>query len=69
MTSDLEKRVKEHNSGGARGAKYLRARKPVTLVYSEPFTDIKSALQREYEVKQWTKAKKEALVIDGRANT
>lgn len=62
MTSDLDKRLKEHNSKGSRGAKYLRAKKPVVLVYSETYPDIKSAMGREYEVKQWTKAKKEALV-------
>lgn len=62
MTSNLEKRLKEHNSSGPRGAKYLRAKKPVTLVYSETYPDIKTAMSREYEVKQWTKAKKEALV-------
>lgn len=62
MTSDLEKRIKEHNSDGTRGAKYLRAKKPVKLVYSEAFPDITSALRREYEVKQWPKHKKETLV-------
>ena len=62
MTSNLERRLKEHNSKGARGAKYLRAKKPVTLVYSETYSDIKTAMAREYEVKQWTKAKKEALL-------
>lgn len=65
MTSDLDKRLKEHNSKGSRGAKYLRAKKPVVLVYSETYPDIKSAMAREYEVKQWTKAKKEALVASG----
>lgn len=62
MTSNLDKRIKEHNSPGSRGAKYLRARKPVVLVYSEAYSDIKSAMKREFEVKKWTKVKKEALV-------
>jgi len=62
MTSNLEKRLREHNSGGSKGAKYLRGRKPVSLVYSEDYVDIKSALRREIQVKSWTKAKKEALV-------
>ena len=65
MTTNLQKRLKEHNSKGPRGAKYLRAKKPVVLVYSETYPDIKSAMGREYEVKQWTKAKKEALVASG----
>lgn len=62
MTLNLERRLKEHNSSKSRGAKYLRAKKPVTLVYSETYPDIKSAMKREVEVKKWTKAKKEDLV-------
>ena len=62
MTSNLDKRIKEHNSDGPRGAKYLRAKKPVKVVYSETFPDIKSAMNREFQVKKWTKAKKEALI-------
>lgn len=62
MTSNLEKRVKEHNSSYSRGAKYLRAKKPVSLVYSEAYPDIKTAMNRELQVKKWTKAKKEALI-------
>lgn len=62
ITTNLEKRVKEHNSKGARGAKYLRAKRPVQLVYSEEYPDIQSAMKREWQIKKWTKAKKEALV-------
>jgi len=62
MTSNLEKRLKEHNSNGSKGAKYLRAKKPVILVYSETYLDIKTAMNREFQVKKWTKAKKEALI-------
>ncbi|MCR4325130.1 MAG: GIY-YIG nuclease family protein [Candidatus Curtissbacteria bacterium] len=62
MTSNLEKRLKEHNSSTSRGAKYLRAKKPVSLVYSETFANIQSAMSREFKVKKWTKVKKEALI-------
>ena len=62
MTSNLENRLKEHNSNKLRGAKYLRAKKPVILAYSEAYTNIKSAMNREFQVKKWTRAKKEALV-------
>lgn len=62
MTSNLEKRLKEHNSSQSKGAKYLRAKKPVSLVYSETYPDIKTAMNREMQIKRWTKAKKEALV-------
>ena len=63
MTSNLENRLKEHNSSGSKGAKYLRAKKPVSVVYKETYPDIKTATNRELQVKKWTKAKKEALVV------
>ncbi|MBI2327879.1 GIY-YIG nuclease family protein [Candidatus Curtissbacteria bacterium] len=62
MTSNLDKRLKEHNSKTSKGAKYLRAKKPVMLVYSEKYPDIKSAMNRELRVKKWTRVKKEALI-------
>lgn len=62
MTSNLENRLKEHNSNGAKGAKYLRGKKPVRLVYQEEYPDIKTAMNRELQIKKWTKAKKEALI-------
>ena len=62
-TNNLEKRVKSHQEG--RGAKYTRARRPVCLVYSESFATKKEAMQREWELKHMTKAKKEALLRAG----
>lgn len=62
MSSNLENRLKEHNSNGSKGAKYLRGKKPVKFVHTEKFQDIKSAMNRELQVKRWTKAKKEALI-------
>ncbi len=62
ITTDLKRRIEEHNSDGKKGAKYLRAKKPVILVYSEKFKDRNSALVREAEVKKLPKPKKEELV-------
>lgn len=62
VSTNLDKRVKEHNSQNSRGAKYTRVKRPVRLVYSEKYSDIKTAMQREYEVKNWAKVKKERLV-------
>ncbi len=66
MTKNLEVRLKQHNSSGAAGAKYLRGKKPAKLVYSEEYPDIKSAMVRELEVKTWPKSKKEALIKGGK---
>ena len=57
MTSNLDNRIKEHNSGGKKGAKYLRGKKPVKLVYKEEYLDIKTAMNRELQVKRWAKRK------------
>lgn len=59
-TNDLEKRVKAHNEG--KGAKYTKTRRPVTLVYQELFSTKEEAMKREYEIKHWTRKKKEMLI-------
>lgn len=63
MTTNLDNRIKEHNSNSSHGAKYLRGKKPVVLVYTEEYPDIKTAMNRELQIKRWTKAKKEALIV------
>ncbi len=57
---DVKARLAAHNR--ARGAKYTSGRRPVTLVYSQWFKTIGAALRREYAMKRWTRAEKEALV-------
>ena len=49
-----------HNSG--RGAKYTRARLPVTLLYAEPCADRPAALRRELMIKRLPRAEKFALL-------
>lgn len=61
-TSDLERRVAEHNSG--RGAKYTSSRIPVQLVYWEGFETRREAMQREYAIKQLTRLQKQALILE-----
>jgi putative endonuclease len=57
---DPEARVRVHNSG--KGAKYTRARLPVSLVYCERCESLSAALKRERQLKPWPRAKKEALI-------
>ncbi|MBI3342477.1 GIY-YIG nuclease family protein [Candidatus Curtissbacteria bacterium] len=68
MTRDLQNRLEEHNSSGQKGAKYLRGKKPVKMVYWEQYPDISAAMKREVEVKKWPKSKKEALVAQKKAS-
>lgn len=64
-TTDLERRVEEHNSA-KQGARYTKTRRPVSLVYSETFDTKSEALKREYEIKTWPRQKKLELVSDTR---
>lgn len=62
-TTCLDKRLAAHNSGA--GAKYTRARRPVTLVYHEAFPTKEAAMAREWAIKQLSRAQKLALIEAG----
>jgi putative endonuclease len=59
-TSNLEKRFNEHQYGIYKGYTYLR--RPVELVYSQKFYDVKEAIEAERKIKGWSRKKKEALI-------
>ena len=66
QTNNLKKRLKEHQDKSSKSAKYVRYFDFVKLVYSEKYLTRKEAMQREAELKKWPKAKKEALIVDGK---
>lgn len=59
-TTDLERRLAEHNAGD--GAKYTRGRTPVTVIHAEQYSSKSDAMSREYEIKQLSRSAKEQLV-------
>lgn len=59
-TNDLTRRMEAHNQG--RGAKYTKARRPVTLIYYETFETKKEAMKREYAIKRLSRKEKEELI-------
>ncbi|WDL97280.1 methyltransferase domain-containing protein [Alicyclobacillus sp. ALC3] len=59
-TTDLERRVRAHQTG--RAAKYTRSRRPVELCYVEVCSDKPSAMRREWAIKQLSRMQKEELV-------
>ena len=61
-TTDLKRRIDAHNGLIPGGAKYMRGRRPVELVYSESFHNKQDAQRREYAIKQMTKTKKLRLI-------
>ena len=62
VTTDLDRRIDEHNQGGSKAARYTRSRGPVELVYSESQCSRAGACRREWEIKQMIKSDKERLI-------
>ena len=62
ISVDIPSRIATHNSG--KGAKYVRTRLPVELVYSEALETHKEAILREIYIKTWSKKKKLALLAN-----
>jgi len=61
VTNDLEKRFAEHQSGDDPKS-YVFKRRPLKLVWSECYNDINQAIEKEKQIKDWTRKKKEALI-------
>lgn len=65
IATDAQRRFEQHQAG--RGAKYLRGRGPLRLVYQCEAGDRGTALRLEMRVKRLSKADKERLVRGHRA--
>lgn len=61
-----QKRLQSHNAG--RGSAYVRSRGRAALLYREACRNKTRALQREFEIKSWRRAKKLALIADAGTN-
>ncbi len=66
IATDVERRIAEHESS-PRGAKYLRGRGPLTVVFSKTVGNRSIASRLEFHVKRLDRVGKEAL-INGAAN-
>ena len=62
ITTDLEKRLKQHNWEIAWWAKYTLARKPVELLYFEYAENRSIASKRECEIKKLKREEKLKLI-------
>ena len=60
VTTDVERRLRQHNAGVA--AAYTASRRPVAVVFSEEHPTLSAALSREHQLKRWTRRKKLALI-------
>lgn len=62
QTNNLQKRLKEHQSRTSKSARYIKYFSSFKLVYSEKYETRTEAMKREWQLKHWTKVKKEALI-------
>jgi putative endonuclease len=61
VTSDLIKRVYQHRIGATAG--FTKRYGLKRLVYFEVFDDIRSAIQREHNIKHWSRTWKVRLIL------
>ncbi len=59
-TNNLEVRIKLHNAGN--GAKYLRGKGPVQLIYAKEYRYYKRVLHAERNLKKLTREQKKELI-------
>ncbi|WP_086981216.1 GIY-YIG nuclease family protein [Vibrio aphrogenes] len=61
ITNDVSRRFAQHQAG--KGAKYLRGKGPLDLVWSQQVADKSAALKEEIRIKKLPKREKEKLVL------
>ena len=62
VTTDINRRLDQHNGIIKNGAKYTRNRQPVTLMYQETSKSRSEACKREYAIKDLNRSEKERLI-------
>ncbi len=62
VTSTLEHRIWQHRSGAFPGS-FTERYKIDRLVYFERYTDIRTAIAREKQLKRWSRVKKIRLIV------
>ena len=63
-TTNIQRRLNEHNYSFKRGAKYTRSRRPVKLVHQEEYPTRSQALKREYKIKKLSRKKKQQIITE-----
>ena len=61
-TTDIRRRVYEHNQG--KGSKYTRSRLPANIIYFESYPDRSSAQKAEAAFKKLSRKQKEAFISE-----
>src|SRR5690606_27738723 len=61
ITNNIERRFAEHQEG-INKTSYTFRRRPIELVFSMMFKDVRQAIAFEKQVKGWSRKKKEAII-------
>ncbi len=61
VTNNIERRIREHQSGFNQHC-YTYRRRPVVLVFFEEYHNVLEAISREKQIKGWSRNKKKALI-------
>lgn len=67
IATDVARRLCDHRQARGKGAKYLRGREPLRLVFEKSVGGRGLAQRVESRIKKLSKARKEALIGKGRA--
>ena len=59
-TKNLKDRLERHNRG--RGGRFTKGRRPLKLVYFEELSTLRSAMQREAQIKKLSRSHKQELI-------
>lgn len=65
VTTDVERRYREHLEGGIRSAKYTRSRRRLELAYSVAVHNKALAMRIEYRLKRLTASDKRHVMREG----
>ena len=62
ITTNLTRRLRQHNGEIRGGAKYTRSKRPVEIVYTQPAENRSLASKEEYRIKQLSRKQKLSLI-------
>ena len=62
ITTDVKRRLEEHQSNNKKGAKYLKGKAPLKLVMKKKIGNMGLALRLENKIKKLSKIKKGKLI-------
>jgi len=65
IATDVERRISQHHKRDGKGAKYLRGRGPLELVFVQECESRSAALRNESRMKKFSKTEKEDLIKSG----